>query len=438
MWFDWLGSFFKKYHYLIKIGIDKQMEDLDQEKRKKIVCFFTFSLTPNPRSGMEFNRWELLNRLSNEDIDLHLVSLDFKRSKSIVGDFELTKKRVVSFNLLELGSRYSYATFQVLIAVLTKGRLNKKQRIFFEKIRWCAANCDVVIFEGVVFSSAVRYTLKERNRKTKVIYSVIDNLETRFKLLSASADGFFEKILYKYKSVISKKLMGAGSYHRDVLYHMVSEDEINNWISSGIGRKGFSTGVFVPELEGIEDLKVKRSFGSEEKIKVLIQGSLDVPHVREGVIKCLAALSEKKEEMEKIIQAKICILGPGCEKYLEKENNKLDLEMVEWVDDIAGYVSSFDCVIIPDVGGSGIKNRTVLAAQMGCFCIGGVHAFEGIESIDQDGCYELNSFDEIPCVLLEYYRGRELNRKKSIARRAYIAEGNSSRKVWDLWWKNIL
>jgi hypothetical protein len=124
---------------------------------------------------------------------------------------------------------------------------------------------------------------------------------------------------------------------------------------------------------------------------ILFWGDISVPHIRDGLI-----------WFAKSVYPKILNSFPSV-KFAILARNKVSKDIVdllpgciffEWVDDVDKLILSTKLIILPDIDGTGLKNRVVHAMSVGGLVVGSVAAFEGIDVINGRDAFVVNGEDQ--------------------------------------------
>jgi hypothetical protein len=100
---------------------------------------------------------------------------------------------------------------------------------------------------------------------------------------------------------------------------------------------------------------------------------------------------------------------------------EIKLENVEFVDDVAAYLSSIDIVILPDLFGSGVKNRTIQTIMSGNILFATPHAVEGIKFLHQSDYFLLKNSGDLSSALERVLANPQMATEMSArARRALL------------------
>jgi hypothetical protein len=78
---------------------------------------------------------------------------------------------------------------------------------------------------------------------------------------------------------------------------------------------------------------------------------------------------------------------------------EMEFENLEFIDDIAAYLATIDVVILPDLFGSGVKNRTIQAIMSGNILFATPHAVEGIRFLHQEDYFPLENPGDLSSAL---------------------------------------
>ncbi|WP_460727143.1 glycosyltransferase [Lysobacter rhizosphaerae] len=115
---------------------------------------------------------------------------------------------------------------------------------------------------------------------------------------------------------------------------------------------------------------------------IVIFGDIRVPHIHDGVVGFLSEYFDRYDRPSK--PAKITVLGRcrpfGVLKHMADRWGG-ELSFVEWVPDVVSALYAAEIVVLPDLTGTGLKNRCVAALASGAVVLGTPSAFEGIDVV---------------------------------------------------------
>jgi len=146
-----------------------------------------------------------------------------------------------------------------------------------------------------------------------------------------------------------------------------------------LGIKATAIGL-MPERFSIMPRPVDRNHRDPVGPRLLIIGNQDVAHVRAGTEQFLKAVSGSKELLNQI-GGKILIAGVGATRPSASVFQEDFVVYREWLPDLDAAFKAVDLVIIPDVSGSGPRNRTLQVLQAGVPVAGFADAFEGLPDL---------------------------------------------------------
>lgn len=110
---------------------------------------------------------------------------------------------------------------------------------------------------------------------------------------------------------------------------------------------------------------------------ILFWGDIRVPHISYGLLWLLREVVPLV-----VVPAKWIVLGRSVPDQRMKALAP-DVEFITWVPDIDQLLRSASIVVLPDVQGSGLKNRAVHAMGCGVPVVGTPAAFEGFSVVDE-------------------------------------------------------
>lgn len=220
--------------------------------------------------------------------------------------------------------------------------------------------CDLVIFNGSIYGSAVEF-LKERGFTIATLYH---NVEATF---------YHEK--YLQNTSVSNYLMYRYIQNQERLCTKFSDIIItlNNRDSEDLHRKYNKRAAFyIPISYPLIDDNLIKEKTSDESYLLFVGGNnfANIEGIKRFVRDMLPSID---------FELKIC---GNCCKQLEKDElftKNIKVKMLGFVDDIDNLYYGATAVIEPIYRGSGMKTKTVEALQHGKTIFGTHEAFEGID-----------------------------------------------------------
>jgi len=269
---------------------------------------------------------------------------------------------------------YTARLYLNCIAYLLKYRLGLP-RTWFPKIIWqdfevlsVAASkehfYDCVHVEGVPFLPLVSRML---NRPR--IVSTVDAWSLRQKRLFSSSSGLVGKIARGMAWALAN-VVDAIFLRRERHVHVVSPSD-----SAYLRSCGVSGAFSIPIMLGSGALS--SPLDGSDRSGIYIYGDLQVSYIRDGVYQLLTSLSG----IPGLSGDEIYVLGrrrPPSDLVAVTEQLNRRVNFISWVDDVDESMRRAKFILLPDLAGTGLKNRTIAALASGAVVIGTIAAFEGV------------------------------------------------------------
>lgn len=146
----------------------------------------------------------------------------------------------------------------------------------------------------------------------------------------------------------------------------------------------------VPVVYEVTDKNCERSPGPSEPPTVLVWADTRYLYLEKSVERLLPTM--KLAVREKIVQF-TCLLGENAS--LQQRITKCGIKGFSRVENLDEFLSGFDYVVIPDLAGTGLKNRTLYALSRGCCVLGTRLAWEGIPFRDGESGFLISCPEDI-------------------------------------------
>lgn len=333
----------------------------------KIILAYS-SLTYPPIDGKHVQSLKLLKYLIKAGLDCYVIffkraDVEFDR-ESFLRDY----KGIKSFEQIETKCRYPWLAFKNIFSSKLSNKVNELVRM--EEI-------NVVFLEEFPVSPNIK-----RIKNAKVILSLVDSISLR-QLRFARTSKSLVKIIYHlfgwiYGSFYEKYFVR----HADIV-HLVSYEEQHR-----LEKKLNHSNIKIISV-GVESKEVPDTVVKSYDYDLCFSGNLNFYHIQESLAWFLKNVySDLCQHRQGI---KMAVLG-SCEydKAQELQVNNLGVEYFSWVDDYDSILRSAKIVVLPDINGTGIKNRSLNAMAVGNAVVGTSFAFEGIPVKNKNHCIIAN------------------------------------------------
>ncbi len=287
--------------------------------------------------------------------------LGLARSASdLVGDYPADIKKLDNIHITELVFPGDYG-IQALLCVITSWILLPWPGLLTSR-RWVKARDKkgtIFFFEGFPLASWLSWL-----KVSDVYWGTVDSYLLRFHRLYRF--GYLSKIR-GYITLSLARQVERIAIKRAKRIHMYSEHD------ACIFRRFHH----VVHVQAIPIAEQVRSFSLQntvnEQIKILVWADASYPYLEKSIRTVFDLVKSWKTETK----AKYIFLI-GNNEELKKEVSQAGWNVYTRVNDLDELVSSVDFVLIPDLCGTGIKNRTIYAVACGACVIGTRFAWEGI------------------------------------------------------------
>lgn len=238
---------------------------------------------------------------------------------------------------------------------------------------------DLIHAEGSL--AAIVTLLLPAEIRRRVIVSWVDLGSRRQASLASEAASFRAKVRHSMAvplfSVLERRIGRASS-----TWHVVRADEAE------ILRRAYPW-IEVLDIPVMIPAAVER-FQCEQRehphqLSIVVLADLTQGYLRRAFIDFATGIVK---DNERLVNTELRILGrsEGDEELHSALGRMPDAHFVPWVDDYLMEIARADIVVLPDMAGSGIKNRTLQAMALGRPVFGGERAFDGVPVTNGEHC----------------------------------------------------
>jgi len=316
-----------------------------------------------PKTGMQSSQVSLLNWAKTRNLEVKVTGVV---KAGFECDEELFHSHYPNCRIIKiLYIRYGLGLFSVklLADVMRLKVLGAPSELMANLDLLTDENVDRRVFYGL--SMAPAGFLGEK----PVFLDSIDFWSMRQKRFAESADNMGEKIFFtlkKYFSIFLEKLCVQNDVH--MIFYSKAESEAFQSIYPNADCSYIGLSRDIPQ-------NTYKEHCDSNVLKCLIYANTAAEHLERSVDILLSQL-----EGEAILRTvKLELLSK--KKYAPKGN--ILLEQHSWVDDIDFFLSSFDVIILPDLNGSGLKNRVLDCLAVGSPLLATPVASEGLDIPEQ-------------------------------------------------------
>jgi glycosyltransferase involved in cell wall biosynthesis len=375
------------------------------------IVFVVSNLSYPPNEGAHNQTLLLIKELLLNDVEVTLSgfiknasSFDTKRLKN---DLPGLKLKCITY----YSSNY--------IALATKN-------IFYHPLN-LGEQYDIFHFEGFGV-----ITLSRICKNKPKIMSLIDPWAIRQKNTFTSQKSLFKKTAFSIAWVLS--------YLYEKFYltkyntvHLVSESDTKK-ASIDYPNVNYKS---IPIA--FNNLTKKTDYTRQKVLKVIFWGDLNIDYLAKGFTIFIECLHNNNITFPITVD----VLGRTSKaNFIEKiERNKhlyTNLNFIDWVDDIDKFISSYDCVLLTDTNGTGLKNRAISSMMIGVPLIASSYALEGIVGSNNEHFIKCDSCNEYIEALTEISTNHSFAKKIGINARNIALENYSHNAVFQQWLKLYL
>jgi len=374
------------------------------------IIFFVSNLSYPPTEGAHAQSLKLMSQLIKNGVQVTLQGFIKKDSQFIVSQL---KKDIPN---LQLGGIKFYSSNYVLLAITNA--------IKFHSILTFPDDVDIIHFEGFGVMPLVKNI---DDSKTHTLMSLIDPWALRHKNKMLSS-----------KSVIKKPVLFISwliSYLFEYYYlpkfnkvHLVSSSDIKK-VSLNYPSVKFESIPIAFDTNLVE----KSNYTINNKLKILFWGDLNVSYLADGLDSFIKIINTFTN-----FDLEISILGritkdDYIKKYSVNANNYIATKFIEWVDDLNTFIPLYDCVVLTDKSGTGLKNRAISSMMLGMPLIASNAALDGIEGEDSKHFFKCYTDTDYIDALSLIYSSHSLRTRMGTAASTLAKENYSTDSVTAKW-----
>lgn len=228
---------------------------------------------------------------------------------------------------------------------------------------------DIVHFEGfAVISCGI-------NCKSPKILSLIDPWAIRQSRKAAAESNITKKTIFR-AGAIASKILEKIYLNKYSYVHVVSPTDAAALEKS----HDLKNVVHIPVSFDQQNMSPKKTdYSTNKRLKVVFWGDLHVEYLLESLRWYLLHVHQV---ITSHIDIDFYILGRTSKAYIFEKIpallNSSNTHIIEWTEDLNSFLTSMDIAVLPDLSGTGLKNRTLHAMALGIPTLGSTFAFEGI------------------------------------------------------------
>lgn len=231
---------------------------------------------------------------------------------------------------------------------------------------------DVIHFENIASCGLVRQSISDRS-----VLGIIDPGSLRWARFSKLPGSITSRSIAAIQSLLHSVLETSLGYP-GVAVHFVSPDDAAYFHT----RHPLTNAISIP-------VAVEMDLFTNRKLDYVLKGSaraavpidLRQPHLREGLRRFITSVIRPLNDSGITIELRV--LGRiEPDESLRALCIGLPVSFLTWTSDFSKFLTSADIVIVPDLSGTGIKNRVVQALALACPVVGTRIAFEGISAVN--------------------------------------------------------
>lgn len=315
------------------------------------ILFFVSNLSYPPTEGAHARTLELIKTLALRGHAVTISGFIKSNSPFDIALFHENNKNISITGLKKYSGNY---ISQALRNIFSKANFPPTDIAHFEgfAVISCGARCKAPKILSLIDPWALRQRRKsqtEKNTLKKIVFLVAAKI----------SESLEKKYLKTYSSV-----------------HVVSPIDAIALEKS----QNLNTVVHIPvSFDQHQMAPQKTDYTTTGKFKIVFWADVNVEYLLESL---KWYISKIHEEISNNIDLELYILGRTSKKNVFNKIPSLrefsNLTIVEWTEDLNSFLSSMDMAVLPDLNGTGLKNRTLHTISLGLPTIGSKFAFEGI------------------------------------------------------------
>lgn len=329
-----------------------------------------------PREGAEAQLLLTLENLRAVGHDIEFLGILTNGEKNIPQDFPFGGGGGVA------GSpKYPIQIFYAIILICSRLKL----LIFFPKLKFIYKNlCSWISTKDKIYIQGMPLVwLPWAIKSHKIVWSPVDSYSLRYKRLTEYYRNRSRlRFIYSRFALKTAALLERIGVKNASKVHVVGYEDARHLELL----HGARNVIAIPIFRQGRRVLAKPEIGGK---RILVWADYRIDYLRESALECLNSLIPLKGGWE------ITLLGKGSADLLRSSDNFKFVIGKEWVRDIDEELMSASLIVIPDILGSGIKNRTVHAMGLGC-CVAGLEsAFQSIPIKSGKDCYILERWSQL-------------------------------------------
>lgn len=389
---------------------------------KKRILFILSGFSYPPKEGAHAQTLSLIQGLAVKGYNVCVCGCVKSIEDFDMDLFVANNSPIQVLKFFENNFSYTSMAIKSIIATLFGSRKNT----IFRYLKEIANNneFDIIHIEGAALTPCIHFFCKEQ----KTILSTIDAWSLRQYRLFCIETSVLKKAL-RCASTIVGKAIEYYSLHKASMVHVVSqldEDYLRNkypYINC------FSIPVALPT--NILERFMQENY-NKNQVSIVIWGDLNVSYIKMGVEWFFDEVFFELNNLD--IQLELRVYGRVKPSGILHTSSMLNnVVFFDWVDDIHREIAKSDIVVLPEMSGTGIKNRTVQSLALGMPVVGSEFAFEGIPVIHEENAFVCYDKEDYIAILKKLIREPGIRRRIGRAAQAFAIENYSFQSVLEQW-----
>jgi glycosyltransferase involved in cell wall biosynthesis len=181
-----------------------------------------------------------------------------------------------------------------------------------------------------------------------------------------------------------------------------------------------------------ENYKVERDNFS----RITFTGLLSIEGIAEGLFRFLS--EAYPTILKSCPDAQLVVLGQNAPSNIRKKLEGIpNVRYIAWAEDYYSELVKSKIIVMPDLSGTGIKNRVIQAMALAKPVVGTPFVFEGIPVENGIHCFKCETFTEFSRIIIRLLNDERLRREIGTSARQFVLNNYTMKEVIGPKWLNL-
>jgi len=390
------------------------------------ILFLSQEFPYPPDDGVRIKLYNLLSSITSEH-ECHILSFSSRSIDEEALSWANSMKNLKVLDIIPLANQYVIRMKQ-LLALFSGfppyvGRYYSKKFTDVLNKALLQNHYDIIYIELLPLAQYEKYL---KNYPT--IISINDSVSRALSIQSNIEQNHFNKSIIQALYYFSEK------YEKYILSHFSKVHVVSRADKDYLQKLNHKIAIKVIPIQADEKYltPIPKSAEAQLEKTLFFNGNLSFRAISEGLKFFLKDVFS--EILRQIPNIKLLVTGRNASKDIIHDiANNPNIEFCEFVENYIDAIDNSTIVVLPDLGGTGLKNRLLAAMARQKVCVCSSSVLEGFDGIDGVHYFRCDSKDEYIQTIVNVLKDDVLRRKVGIEAMAFVMKNFSSTILKDKW-----